>query len=136
MAVFVSGFIFFRNIVAMDYSVVEAISAILPIVDEFIVNISPDEDERTDVIASINDSKIKIVRSQWNPNLAQGGYVWLLLRMCVGILGGQACQVRGSRPGRMSFRCDNPSPCKDMLTTTGWKAYRSVNSISGPTMKH
>ena len=70
-----SGFTFVRNAVRLDYPVVESISSILPIVDEFIVNVGPDEDGTLDLIRSIEDPKIKIIQSQWNPNLTTGYYV-------------------------------------------------------------
>jgi hypothetical protein len=63
-----SGFTFVRNAVRLDYPVVESISSILPIVDEFIVNVGPDEDGTLDLIRSIRDPRIKIIQSQWNPN--------------------------------------------------------------------
>jgi glycosyltransferase involved in cell wall biosynthesis len=72
----VSGFIFVRNVVRSDYPVVESISSILPIVDEFIVNVGPDEDGTLDLIRSIGDAKIKIIQSQWNPNMNRGGYIF------------------------------------------------------------
>ncbi len=71
-----SGFTFVRNAVRLDYPVVESISSILPIVDEFIVNVGPDEDGTLDLIRSIGDSKIKIIQSQWNPNLTTGAYIY------------------------------------------------------------
>jgi len=71
-----SGFTFIRNAVSLDYPVVESISSILPIVDEFIVNIGPDNDGTTELIRSIGSPKIKIIQSQWNPNLSTGGYVY------------------------------------------------------------
>lgn len=71
-----SGFTFVRNAVRLDYPVVESISSILPIVDEFIVNVGPDEDGTLDLIRSIEDPKIKIIQSQWNPNVITGGYVF------------------------------------------------------------
>ena len=71
-----SGFTFIRNGVRPDYPVVESISSILPIVDEFIVNVGPDEDGTLDLIRSINDPKIKIIQSQWNPNMNRGGFIF------------------------------------------------------------
>lgn len=71
-----SGFTFIRNAVSLDYPVVESISSILPIVDEFIVNIGPDHDGTTELIRSIGSPKIKIIQSQWNPNLSTGGYIY------------------------------------------------------------
>ena len=44
--------------------------------DEFIVNVGPDEDDTLGLIESIGDPKIKIVQSQWNPNLDTGGYLF------------------------------------------------------------
>jgi glycosyltransferase involved in cell wall biosynthesis len=72
----VSGFTFIRNAVRPDYPVVESISSILPIVDEFIVNVGPDEDGTLDLIRSIGDPKIKIIQSQWNPNMNRGGFIF------------------------------------------------------------
>lgn len=71
-----SGFTFVRNAVKLDYPVVESISSILPIVDEFIVNVGPSEDETLDLIRSIGDPKIKIIQSQWNPHLTTGAYIY------------------------------------------------------------
>ena len=72
-----SGFTFVRDAVRGEYPVVESISSILPIVDEFIVNVGlPDDDGTTDLIRSIDDPKIKIIQNQWNPNLNQNGYVF------------------------------------------------------------
>lgn len=71
-----SGFTFIRNAVSLDYPVVESISSILPIVDEFIVNIGPDHDGTTELIRSIGSPKIKIIHSQWNPNISTGGYIY------------------------------------------------------------
>lgn len=71
-----SGFTFIRNAVRLDYPVVESISSILPIVDEFIVNVGPDEDGTLELIRSIGDPKIKIIQSQWNPNVTTGAYIY------------------------------------------------------------
>ena len=72
----VSGFTFIRNAVRPDYPVVESISSILPIVDEFVVNVGPDEDGTLDLIQSIDDPKVKIIQSQWNPNMNRGGFIF------------------------------------------------------------
>ena len=72
----ISGFTFARNTVRFDYPIVESIKSILPIVDEFVVNVGPDEDGTLDMIQSIGDPKIKIIQSQWNPNVNSGGYLY------------------------------------------------------------
>ncbi len=71
-----SGFTFIRNAVSFDYPVIESISSILPIVDEFIVNVGPDEDGTLELIKSIDNPKIKIIQSAWNPNIKKGGHVY------------------------------------------------------------
>ena len=71
-----SGFTFVRNAVRLGYPVIESISSILPIVDEFIVNVGPDEDGTLDLIRSAADPKIKIIQSQWNPNINTGAYIY------------------------------------------------------------
>ncbi len=72
----ISGFTFIRNAVQTEYPVIESISSVLPLVDEFIVNVGPDEDGTLDLIQSIKDPKLKIIQSQWNPNMNTGGYVY------------------------------------------------------------
>ena len=84
-----SGFTFIRNAVQFDYPVVESISSVLPIVDEFIVNVGPDDDGTLDLIRSIHSPKVRIIQSQWNPNLKVGGYIYsqqtnIALFNCVG----------------------------------------------------
>ncbi len=72
----ISGFTFVFNTISFDYPVVESIKSILPIVDEFIVNVGPDEDGTRSLIESIGDPRIKIIQSRWNPNLDTGGYLF------------------------------------------------------------
>lgn len=76
----VSGFTFVRNIVKLDYPAVEAIRAVLPLVDEFVVNVGRaerDEDDGTlDVLHSMHEPKLRIVESRWNPHLDKGGYIY------------------------------------------------------------
>lgn len=52
MTIRVSGFTFLRNIVKLDYPAVESIRSVLPIVDEFIVNIGPSDDGTEELIIS------------------------------------------------------------------------------------
>jgi len=71
----IAGFTIIRNAVQNDYPVVEAITSILPLVDEMIVSVGDSEDSTLELIGSIISSKIKIVQSIWDPNLRQGGRV-------------------------------------------------------------
>ncbi len=71
----ISGFTIIRNAVQNDYPIVEAIRSILPVVDEMIVLVGDSEDDTEGLIASINDPKIKIHHSVWDPNLRKDGAV-------------------------------------------------------------
>lgn len=72
----VSGFTFCRNAVKYDYPVVESIRSILPIVDEFIVNVGRCEDGTLELIRSIGDPKISIVESDWDESLRKDGLIY------------------------------------------------------------
>ena len=72
----VSGFTFVRNVVKYDYPVVESIRSILPVVDEFIVNVGRCDDGTLELIRSIGDPKIKIVESVWDETLRKDGLIY------------------------------------------------------------
>lgn len=57
-----------RNGIKLYYPVIEMIKSILPIVDEFVIAVGKgDEDDITrNLIAEINDPKIKIIDTQWD----------------------------------------------------------------------
>ena len=71
----ICGFTFVRNAVKYDYPVVESITSILPIVEEFIVSVGNCNDGTLQLIESINSPKIKIVHSTWDDSLKEGGRV-------------------------------------------------------------
>lgn len=71
----VTGFTIIRNAIKFDYPVVEAITSILPICDEFIVAVGNSEDETLQLIKNINSSKIKIIETIWDDSLRKGGQV-------------------------------------------------------------
>jgi hypothetical protein len=71
----VAGFTIIRNAIKFDYPVVEAITSILPICDEFIVAVGNSEDETLQLIKGINSPKIKIIETVWDDSLRQGGQV-------------------------------------------------------------
>jgi glycosyltransferase involved in cell wall biosynthesis len=72
----VSGFTFCRNAVRYDYPVVESIRSILPIVDEFVVNVGRCEDGTLALIRSIGDPRVRIVESVWDESLRKDGLVY------------------------------------------------------------
>ena len=61
----VSGFTIIRNAVKYDFPVVEAISSVLPLCDEFIVAVGDCSDGTLALIQSINSPKIKIIHTVW-----------------------------------------------------------------------
>ena len=72
----VSGFSFCRNAVLYDYPVVESIRSILPIVDEFVVNVGRCDDGTLELIRSIGDPRIRIVESAWDETLRKDGLIY------------------------------------------------------------
>jgi len=74
----VAGFTFIRNAVKNDYSIVEAITSILPICDEFIVAVGKSEDSTLELIQSIKSPKIKIVETIWDDTQREGGKTFAL----------------------------------------------------------
>lgn len=71
----VSGFTFVRNAVKYDYPIVEAISSVLPLCDEFIVVVGNSDDTTLQLIESIPSDKIKLIHSVWDDTLREGGRV-------------------------------------------------------------
>jgi hypothetical protein len=83
----ISGFTIVRNAVKFNYPVVASIRSILPICDEFIVNVGDSEDATLDLIRSIDDPKIRIIQQQWD--MSQGSAVLsqqtnIALKECTG----------------------------------------------------
>lgn len=71
----VSGFTIIRNGVLYAYPFKEAILSILPLCDEFIVNVGKSDDNTLEIVKSINDERIKIFESEWDMSIREGGKV-------------------------------------------------------------
>ena len=71
----VAGFTFIRNAIQFDYPIVEAITSILPICDEFVVAVGNSTDETLQLIQAIPSNKIRIVHTTWDDNLRIGGRI-------------------------------------------------------------
>ena len=69
----VTGFTFIRNAIKFDYPVVEAITSILPLCDNFVVAVGKSEDNTHNLVSRIDPVKIKIIDTVWNDNLRAGG---------------------------------------------------------------
>src|ERR1700761_5840576 len=72
----VAGFTFIKNAVKNDYPIVEAITSILPLCDEFVIALGDSVDETEDLIKGINSPKIRIIHTVWDNNLREGGQVF------------------------------------------------------------
>ncbi len=71
----ISGFTIIRNAVLNDYPAVEAITSILPVVDEMVVAIGKSDDATAELIAAIPSEKIRIVHTEWDLSKLPGGEV-------------------------------------------------------------
>lgn len=74
----IAGFTFIRNAVQNDYPVVEAITSILPICDEFVVAVGNSSDGTLELIKSIPSDKIRIIETIWDESARAGGRVFAL----------------------------------------------------------
>ncbi|NJN42100.1 MAG: glycosyltransferase family 2 protein [Flammeovirgaceae bacterium] len=74
----VSGFSFVRNAVKFDYPVVEAITSILPLCNEFVIAVGNSDDHTLELLKSIHSDKIKIIHTEWDDTQRQGGRTFAL----------------------------------------------------------
>lgn len=71
----VSGFTFIRNAILYDYPIVESIKSILPLCDEVVIAVGKSDDKTHELILSIDSPKIKIIETEWDLSLREGGQV-------------------------------------------------------------
>ena len=62
----VSAFTFIKNGQILGYPFLQSIQSVLPIVDEFIINVGNSDDDTLSLVESISSSKIRIIKSMWN----------------------------------------------------------------------
>lgn len=74
----VTGFTIARNVIKYDYPVVEAITSVLPLCDEFVVAVGKSDDNTLEVIRAINPDKIRIIETVWDDSLRAGGRTFAL----------------------------------------------------------
>jgi hypothetical protein len=85
----ISGFGFGRNLIELDYPVVESITSVLPMVDEFIFNLGDSRDATTELVTSIQNEKLRFIHSVWNDSVREDGLVFshqakLAFQQCTG----------------------------------------------------
>jgi len=74
----VAGFTFIRNAIQYDYPIVEAITSVLPLCDEFVVAVGQSDDETLALIEAIPSDKIRIIHTVWDDTARAGGRVLAL----------------------------------------------------------
>lgn len=78
----ISAFTFLRNGSILGYPFIQSIQSILPLVDEFIVNVGASEDDTLERIYELQKNtkmggdKIKIIQSIWCEKMSSKGYVY------------------------------------------------------------
>jgi len=72
----VSAFTFIKNGQILGYPFLQSIQSVLPIVDEFVINVGESEDETLMLIESISSPKIRIIESKWSESMQDRGYVY------------------------------------------------------------
>jgi hypothetical protein len=72
----VSAFTFIKNGQILGYPFLQSIQSVLPIVDEFVINVGESEDDTLMFIESISNPKIRIINSKWNDSMQDRGYVY------------------------------------------------------------
>ena len=72
----ISAFTFIRNGQILGYPFLQSIESILPIVDEFVINVGESEDDTLILIQSISTPKIRVIQSKWNDTMKDRGYVY------------------------------------------------------------
>jgi len=71
----VTGFSFVKNALIYDYPIVEAIKSILPVCDDFVVAVGKSDDDTLELISQIDTTKVKIIETEWDESLREGGRV-------------------------------------------------------------
>jgi len=72
----ISAFTFIKNGQILGYPFIQSIQSVLPIVDEFVINVGESDDDTLLLIQSISSSKIRIIQSKWNQSMQDRGYVY------------------------------------------------------------
>jgi len=71
----VTGFSFIRNAIKYDYPVRESLLSLLPITDQIVVAVGKSDDGTLELVQSIAPGKIRIIETEWNDALREGGRV-------------------------------------------------------------
>lgn len=72
----ISGFSYVRNGFEFGYPFLEAIQSVLPLCNEFVIAVGDSTDGTREAIAKLDPQKIKIIDTQWDMKLREGGKVF------------------------------------------------------------
>lgn len=67
----VSAFTIVRNAVLLDFPVVESIRSVLPLCDEFVVNVGASDDGTLDLVRTVDDPRVRILEADWDMSRAE-----------------------------------------------------------------
>ncbi|MBE0648625.1 MAG: glycosyltransferase family 2 protein [Bacteroidales bacterium] len=71
----VSGFTIVRNAIKYDYPIVESIRSVLPFCDEVVVAVGNSDDGTRELVASIDQDRIRILDTVWDESIREGGRI-------------------------------------------------------------
>lgn len=71
----VTGFSFIRNAIKYQYPIAEALQSILPLCDDIVVAVGKSDDGTRELVASLHPEKIRIIDTEWDDSLKEGGRV-------------------------------------------------------------
>ena len=72
----ISGFTIVRNAVKLDYPIVPAIRSILELCDEVVVNVGASDDDTRDVVAGLDDPRVRIIDHVWDFSRGSGALAY------------------------------------------------------------
>lgn len=67
----ISGFTIARNAIKFQYPILESIQSILPICDEFVVNVGCSNDGTLSLIKTLASSKMRIIETEWDMSMGK-----------------------------------------------------------------
>ncbi|MFH1415320.1 MAG: glycosyltransferase family 2 protein [Elusimicrobiota bacterium] len=71
----ISGFTFVKDAIKYDFPIVESIKSMLPLCDEVFVNVGISDDGSLEAVRSIQDDKITIIETEWDPKFKVKGRI-------------------------------------------------------------
>lgn len=72
----ISGFSFIRNGEKLGFPFIQSIKSVLPICDEFVINVGNSDDDTLKMLKALKEPKLKIIQTTWNDHMRTKGYVY------------------------------------------------------------